>query len=267
LPYTRHPEFRTPKPGTVLYRYMSLGKLLHVLQCGCLWFTAMTLMEEHEGRLGAADTDEHEFFARYGPDVKRLLYVNCWTEGPHESHAMWALYTGSIDGVAIRTTVGRFKKALAPAKGEVYLGRVEYVDHDALTEPILERNLLAPWTRKRSVLASEREVRALAMRGEYAPAISLAVDLSALIEAIVVHPRAQPWFRKAIETLLRRHAIASPVVPSRIDDSPPPQRVVRPLPDEPTIVFTEPGNVVVFDPATERARGSPPAPKDPSPPP
>jgi len=128
VPYIKHPLFVPPPPDTVMYRYMTLGKLLHTVQTGRLWFTNTRLMEKHEGRLGAADKEPQQYLAAYGADMAAMLYLSCWSEGPHESNAMWKLYVGDGEGVCIRSTVARFTDAASPEAGEVLLGRVKYVD-------------------------------------------------------------------------------------------------------------------------------------------
>jgi len=62
------------------------------------------------------DWQEATLFIPVGQHVrdKKLrdeLYVSCWHSNQHESAAMWALYSRT-SGIAIRTTAGRFVRAL-----------------------------------------------------------------------------------------------------------------------------------------------------------
>lgn len=209
---------------------MTLGKLLRVVQTGKLWFTNARLMEKHEGRLGAGDTELQEYLAAYGQEFTSLFHMNCWTEGPYESHAMWALYAGGGEGVSIRSSVGRFSEAVASESGEVLLGRIQYVDHATLKEPIQDGNILSPWLRKRAVLAAEREIRAGVIRpATDGLSVPVAVNLATLMDSVVVHPGAKPWFRDVVEATLRRASLSTPVVHSIIDEAPPRLRTMDEL--------------------------------------
>ena len=59
--------------------------------------------------------------------IRYSSFVNCWREGQFESMAMWDTYGRGEGTVAIKTTVGLLRAAIASSPHSVYLGRVEYL--------------------------------------------------------------------------------------------------------------------------------------------
>src|ERR1035441_4800903 len=75
---------------------------------------------------------------------------------------MWKLYTSGIDGVAIQTTVSRLKASLALEPRDLFIAKVQYIDHEAeqVSEPI-EADVLTPIITKRRSYRHEQEVRVI----------------------------------------------------------------------------------------------------------
>lgn len=64
-------------------------------------------------------------------DLRKFYAVSCWSMSDYESAAMWRLYLKSDEGIAIRSTSGRLKKALSYYPEEkLYLGEVRYIDYE-----------------------------------------------------------------------------------------------------------------------------------------
>jgi hypothetical protein len=111
------------KDDTILLRYMPYPKLRWLLR-GKLGFTRADI-------LAREDHFEGEFTERFylaskainkfnpngestaGPDllraeteqIRKQSYVSCWTLGSSENMALWRIYGGSNNGVAVRTDV------------------------------------------------------------------------------------------------------------------------------------------------------------------
>ncbi len=70
----------------------------------------------------------------------------------HEAAHMWLSYCPSSEGIAIRSTLGRLKSALAGTAKEVFVGAVRYIDFEKETMGRLScrmtewlRSLIAYW--------------------------------------------------------------------------------------------------------------------------
>ncbi len=95
----------------------------------------------------------------------RALYVSCWHMNDDESAAMWDVYLGGRDGVALQTTVGALRDELDHGSGQetpVFLGAVNYLDYARQTwGPYRPFNAVM---HKRRSFAHERELRAVVVR-------------------------------------------------------------------------------------------------------
>jgi hypothetical protein len=164
----------TVDPSTPIWRYRNLDKLLWTLAKGCLWFArADTLGDRYEGTRTRAfrdtflkqltdllptEADTEEFLGKVGSINRAFVQntsVNCWHMSEHESAAMWSLYVGLGQGVAIRSTIDRLLRAIpvgdADATGRdenglakavtVEFGTVTYIDYHTDED----RSVFYPW--------------------------------------------------------------------------------------------------------------------------
>jgi hypothetical protein len=93
------------------------------------------------------------------PRAKRIIqqwrqdtFVNCWNFSDHESRALWRIYRGSADGVAIQTTFGKLRQSV----GELPVYKVTY---DIPGSRGQTPDLIDLVTKKRPMFAYEREAR------------------------------------------------------------------------------------------------------------
>ena len=167
-----HPAFpQPPNPKLKVWRYMNLAKFVWLLKHKKLWLTRLDLLHDpHEGTVGQRTAEGIRQFMKnlgreaYWDTVAKVflttrysLYVNCWNWGDNESEAMWRLYSGINDGVAIQTTYGELVKAIEQ-RANFYIGMVKYIDYERET---FEGNLNSFQfaMHKRLVFAHENEVR------------------------------------------------------------------------------------------------------------
>jgi hypothetical protein len=149
----------------------------------------------------------------------RALYVSCWHMNDDESAAMWTVYLGGREGVALQTTVGELRAELDRGSGDtpVYVGAVTYLDY-ARQSWGAYRPFNAVMHKRRS-FAHEQELRAVVVRPTWAElsdfgayperlphttGVGIPVDLDRLIRRVVVSPRAPEWFVNLIASMLRR---------------------------------------------------------------
>ena len=240
---TTHPSVaqRQPQdPNMKIWRYLSLPKLLSLLQTESLHFARADKLDDlYEGtrpignllttlavaRRIARESEQppNEQVYETITTLHRLtlvdqVYVGCWHGGKSESVAMWRQYGSHEGAVAVQSTYGRLVSALPGKTDEgdaLYVGMVAYADyHDTGTLiPESEPNLLNPLIFKRIEFAYENEVRAFIWMSKPSPTeqrpngIRVRVDLAELIESIVVEPTASAWTKTAIEELVRKYGL------------------------------------------------------------
>lgn len=228
-----------------LLRYMSLAKFVNMLATGGLWFSRLDLLgDSFEGAAPNSDLSTRsnpEIMSRVWTAWRRWLVVSCWYSGPSESDAMWNIFAPDGEGLAIRTSISALKDAMelstehyadsnANAKkplAAIFLGQVLYVDH-ARTHMDDQKLPFGRAFLKRLEFSHEREIRVVAplpdifrengVDCEAEPALSgitTLVDISKLLDEIIVCPTAPVWYIKNIESLLRAFEIE---VPIRVSD-------------------------------------------------
>jgi hypothetical protein len=75
---------------------------------------------------------------------------------PHESAAMWKIYTITKESIAIRSTFAKLRDRLDE---NCFIGTVKYIDYE--TDFFPHGNVLYPFVHKRKSFAYENEIRAL----------------------------------------------------------------------------------------------------------
>lgn len=227
MPYTFHPDLRTPPNRTVLWRYMDFAKFVETLENHVLWFARLDQLEDP---LEGTHTDAELKGLRRHLEEKRAnqlinlfrsarkeVYVNCWRSGPNESLAMWDLYGRGSGIIAIKSTVGKLREAVAAYEKSIYLSKTRYVDW---SDAHGLDNVLVACSRKDLSYEHEAEVRAIIMRDS--PnwpdtrdlGIAVAVDVKKLIAEVMVGPREHSWVVRLAERVMKRYGLSQPVVAS-----------------------------------------------------
>jgi hypothetical protein len=235
MPYEPHSVFSVPKDGTPIWRYVDFTKLMSMLVTGSLFFCRSDLLDDRfEGSMSRANLLEREEMQTWLPgdlhsrmetqlaaihraEPKRT-YINSWSMGRHESVALWRLYVGDREGVAIRSSFGRLARSFEAEPRAVHIGAVHYIDYD--TDPIPEDNALHPFVYKRQSFDFERELRALIQDPEPAdqppPGVFAACDLATLVSAIRVSPASGRWFAPLVRSVLEKYGLDVPVEESNL---------------------------------------------------
>lgn len=251
--YKEHSSFRSPSDEAILWRHMDFTKFASLLETQSLFFARTDkLGDPFEGSFSKKNQslrdvqfsksfktseERSEFMASYSilrKALPMLSFVNCWHENEHESEAMWKIY-GRESGIAVKST---FKKLCCCfiCDQDVRIGRVNYVDYDKV--PISEHNIYVSLLTKRESFKHEQEVRAivtdfrpmdypidenslllnLQMKGE--SGLYLRVDITTLVEEVVVAPGSPEWFLNLVKSLSKRYDLLAPVIESRLDAEP-----------------------------------------------
>ena len=143
--YAEHPELEHVEDALTIWRYMNFTKFVHLLSTNSLFFARTDTLGDHfEGALprpvAEKRRDAYRFsypgapdgeYERLGRLEREFVAVNCWHMSEHESAAMWSLYLDANEGVALRSTVGRFKASFdaTDLSHIVYLATIRYIDY------------------------------------------------------------------------------------------------------------------------------------------
>jgi hypothetical protein len=215
-----------PEPDAALWRYMNLEKFEWLIRNSALFLCRSDRFDDQfEGALTKWSLMEASFFETLvsldSPNgqhahqehwrvlLRQSTFVNCWFMNDYESDAMWRLYGGSADSVAVCTKAANLLKYFLPGRG-YYVGKVFYIDYEKDGVPPFTTRI-EPFFYKRHEYSHEKEVRIVAQEHGFRnspveqlePGIMLFVDLHSLIESIVVAPRASKEFVKTIQELLK----------------------------------------------------------------
>ena len=238
---TFYTDYEIPKDDSVIWRFLDLAKFISLLKERTFFMTRADKFEDQfEGAVCAlADSDKYDAaLSDYYSEllegkpvgeqlienehhaiqlIRKNSFLNCWFEGSYESIAMWRLYASGKEskGVAVKSTVGRLKKAIGK---QVEIGRIKYIDYSKEWPNANE----ALW-RKRLSFEYEHEVRVRIITegglSENPPKfMTLPVDLDELIDSVYVSPMADPWFRDVVEDVLRKYGLEKQVYHSTLDD-------------------------------------------------
>lgn len=240
--YKEHPLFDLPSSDAVLWRYLSFTKFVSLLEKKALFFArADKLGDPFEGSFSEVNAvmrpalygENHLDLSQQLSDFYRrsrgFTLISCWHESPHESAAMWRLYSRESDGIAVKSNCKSFTESLIDEE-EVFVGKVSYVDYSNTFIP--ENNSLAPYLHKRKSFEHEHEVRAIIQKipasdgkvdfskDSYEVGKYYKVDISSLVQEVVVAPYAPEWFFGLVVSIAERYGLEAPVNKSVLADEP-----------------------------------------------
>ena len=221
MPLIESPELHVlPLANAVLWRYMDFAKLVNLLESEALHFVRADMFEDplegawSEAGITILNEQSQDVQPGYGrnfrnPTTREMMFVSCWHRNDHESAAMWRLYSQDGLGVAIKCSYSKLANALNQSPIAIFASMVQYSDY--ATNPIaMWGGWTWPFLNKRLSFEHEREFRALFHGlphfGDDATIKShgIAIVPSDLIDAVVVHPQAQTWFKDTVRLYIRR---------------------------------------------------------------
>ncbi len=242
VPFEEHPVFKPPKDAAApLFRYMDLGKFVSLLERRALFFTRSDrLGDTFEGSLTKANLElRPELFAGIPEamwpklvvtrrQMRFWTFINCWTSSSTESVAMWRLYVGDGNGLAVEST---YERLIAAIGGElrVFVGSVQYADWNRSIIP--EGNMLTPFLYKRIGFEYEREIRAIIQdlpivdkkvdwSHPLKPGLTVPVDVTRLVTRIRLSPVTDHWYREVVESVIEKYGYAVEVTQSDLAGDP-----------------------------------------------
>ncbi len=242
--YKEHPSFKSVDENTKIWRFMDFAKFCDVLEKNSLFFVKPNCFEDPwEGHLPKKHYDETSYEDVLKDHVQFIIRtdkimteraredfaINCWHISDFESEAFWKKY--SERGIAIQTTFGRLKESFKDNDHyEIFIGKVEYMDHN--TDFIDTRNAFNQILWKRKSFEYENELRAViwqigAREGKGARDFDVQkgqevnLDLSVLVENIYTTPfEKDEWFNSLVHNLIQRYGFNFPCIKSDLMDKP-----------------------------------------------
>lgn len=213
-----------------LWKYLDLAKFTALLQKESLHFCrGDKFADPFEGSyplsvLDAFDSGSSGYSAEAW---KKFVAVSCWHDSYNESDAMWQLYTENKQGVAIKTTWEKLESAI---EDHAYLQSVEYIDFIKDHAEIYIPSDVFEYKRKAYI--HENEVRAIITKYPKAgikngkplnskpiageeileSGVFIELDLTKLIENIVVSPYSDSWFVDVVIGLAEKYELPSDIV-------------------------------------------------------
>ena len=167
--------------------------------------------------------------------ANRFSFVSSWHRNDTESVGLWAQYTAAGNGVAVRTTAGKLREVLDAGSGtyKCFIGEVRYLDYRTESwGPWHERSAAF---HKRHSFAYEQEVRALIgwphwddfIHGTVDPAsmpdlagLAVPIDVARLVDAVLISPKASPWFPELVTAVMRRYGLQQVPIMSELTEEP-----------------------------------------------
>jgi len=142
-----------------------------------------------------------ERIRRIIPKWRQTTFVNCWCASEHESHALWRVYCGATEGVALETNYGKLVASLHGPK----LLPVSYENPgNNKRTPTLEDLV----TKKRPMFEYEHEFRIIQTEHEAGQGLPIDWNPEEHLVSIRVHPEADASFMQTIATAVADYAPA-----------------------------------------------------------
>lgn len=247
-----------PKDTDFLWRYISFGKFVNLLDTESIFFTRAdkfddplegftpsSVKEHYESLIGDSNTLE-----RLREKWRKYVFCSCWHHASEESMAMWEKYHMHNSGIAIKTTVDAFKNCFRDVY-DVFIGKIKYINlyEYPLPQNINEMSILYTWYfHKRKHFEHEREFRAILNTTPLRPdnfdnygnlanletllndefpdidahgsGIYYNIDVNKLIGEVITSPYVDSWFTNTVRSVVKQYGFDFAVNPSTILDVP-----------------------------------------------
>lgn len=137
----------------------------------------------------------------------KTAFVSCWSMNEVESEAMWLLYSGKEEGVAIKSSYLKLKKSIEKLEC-VEIGKITYIDYDLDSFP--EGNTFFSIMHKRKAFEHEKEVRLVKCRydliqeNEVPEFEAIDIDINFVIDGIFINPYSPEWYAESVRAVINK---------------------------------------------------------------
>ncbi|MCM2985596.1 DUF2971 domain-containing protein [Bacillus safensis] len=146
-----------------VWKFVDLGKLNSLLMSKAMYFSKPNKFEDPlEGSYSNWEVEQYkddgELLAsrEYMKKIQEFAAISCWHMNRHESAAMWDLYLGGHDGVAIKTNCNDLINSINDLRYRVFFGKLQYID---FKKEMTSRNIYDTLFYKRKSFSHENELR------------------------------------------------------------------------------------------------------------
>lgn len=212
-----------------MWRYMTFSRFIWLLERKQLWLARADQLGDL-WEMALAGDQLHRVIDRHPPPTlplqaglietamerarrvigkwRKTTFVNCWCASDHESHALWRVYCGATEGVALETNFGKLAASLHGPK----LLPVSYENPGSnIRTPTLDDLV----TKKRPMFNYEHEIRIVhTVQGmDDVPGLPIDWSPEEHLVGIRVHPEADASF---METVVAAVANYAPVLKDQV---------------------------------------------------
>ena len=236
--------------NTIIWRYFDLAKFLDLLENQILFFCrADKFGDPLEGSLNRHWYNmEKRMEKQFQPFFKGTprsatseysrqdFFISCWHKNDHENHAMWKIYGGSTNSIAIISTVKQLRDCISSyeiLRDKFELDQVYYIDYekdDFEILPVKDRNY-SRFFHKHKIYKYEQEVRGVIELPEEIihdngievrnNGLCVSINIKDIVNKIIVSPESPTWFYKLINSIVSsRYKLAIKVTLSEVDKEP-----------------------------------------------
>lgn len=210
-------------PDAKVWRYMSLSRFIWLLQNRQLWMARADRLED-PWECAVTGAEMSYLAARHpitpigeedegiGGRIDRITklwrastFINCWCAREEESHALWRVFCGANEGVAIRSN---WQKLNDIAQG-LRVIPVDYEGYARVRTPNQDKVSM----RKRKMFDYEHEVRIIAYADDVnvnltaeEAGMRLQFNPGDFINEIVIHPEADQSFHQVVSGIVETYA-------------------------------------------------------------
>lgn len=219
---------------SVLMRYLDLAMFIDLISTETLFVSPATWFDDQlEGtlpeqiresylndplvieHLGSDPIEEREEQNR----IKTI--ISCWTKGPKDNMALWKIYGGSTQSLAITTSFDKLVQSTLLWKDDlsgVNFKDVVYIDHEGDLPDGAYSLSYETFGLKNEAYSFENEVRMIVTRNHLKnpSPLRLKIKPNYLIESIIIAPEAGDWFIELVKSVTEKYGISAPVTHSRL---------------------------------------------------
>jgi hypothetical protein len=236
--YKKDYSFHTPDNKLIVWRYIDFTKFVDLILNQQLFFCRSDKFEDpFEGIFRLKDYSQTKSMFETQHLTKKYYFLNCWHINDNQSDAMWKIFLETKNGIAIKSTVGNIINCLKGTEEDIFISKVYYRDFDKVTFDDLmfeKQNQLFDgrggsinqFNYKRTSFEHEKELRLYYIDMPIPHAIkggvprepithkNIKINVSELINEIVIAPFADEWFNSLVETFIKRLRFDFPICKS-----------------------------------------------------
>lgn len=249
---TNHKNLADTDYDLTVWRYLTFSKFISLLTYRALWFAKLKILQDkYEGGIPPVteqamrvENDKWKSMfntlefrrqidswpAKNIEAGRELTVVNCWFLDENESQQMWDKYVGTVEGLAIKSTIRKLATNIfVPEDPHIsQIGKVKYVNfetyemstylgHQAHERAFIKDQKFAHEQEIRIATMSHKSLCCVNMKGiPYTldectgrnmnnfenPGLYIKVDLKRLIDEIVLAPNSSEWFLNLVERII-----------------------------------------------------------------